>query len=72
MLRVYHTTGARTTELARARVRDFSPRSRPIILKEHKRSRTANVPAPSLMSFDNQPGIETTRFLEFSPSDYRV
>lgn len=46
MLRVYHATGARTTELARAKVRDFSPRSRQIILKEHKRSKTANVPTP--------------------------
>lgn len=46
MLRVYHATGARTTELAKARVRDYSPRSRQIILKEHKRSRTEHVPTP--------------------------
>jgi integrase len=46
MLRVYHATGARTTELANAKVRDFSPRSRQILLKEHKRSRSENAPAP--------------------------
>lgn len=46
MLRVYHATGARTTELAKARVRDFSARSRQIILGEHKRSRTQRAAAP--------------------------
>jgi integrase len=43
MLRVYHATGARTSELALARVRNFSPRSRQIILREHKRSKTQRV-----------------------------
>lgn len=43
MLRVYHATGARTSELAKARVRDFSPRSRQIVLREHKRSKTQRV-----------------------------
>jgi integrase len=43
MLAVYYATGARTSELAVAQVRDFSTRSRQIVLKEHKRSRTQAV-----------------------------
>ncbi len=46
MLRVYYATGARTTELAQARVRDFSARSRQIILREHKRARTQREATP--------------------------
>ncbi len=40
MLRVYHATGARTSELAVAKVRDFSPRSHQIVLGKHKTSET--------------------------------
>jgi integrase len=40
MLRVYHETGARTSELCDARVRDFMPRTGQICLGKHKRSRT--------------------------------
>jgi integrase len=43
MLRVYHATGARTSELAVARVRDFSARSRQIVLGKHKRTNTEKV-----------------------------
>ena len=44
MLRVYHATGARTSELAVAKVRDFSPRSHQIVLGKHKRSQTETTP----------------------------
>ena len=40
MLRVYHATGARTSELAVAKVRDFSSRSHQIVLGTHKTSET--------------------------------
>jgi integrase len=40
MLRVYHATGARTSELAVAKVRDFSLRSRQIVLGKYKTSET--------------------------------
>jgi integrase len=40
MLRVYHETGARTSELCDARVRDFMPRTGQLCLGKHKRSRT--------------------------------
>jgi integrase len=43
MIRIYHATGARTSELAVARVRQFSARSRQIVLGKHKRSKTQKV-----------------------------
>ena len=43
MLRVYHATGARTSELAVAKVRDFSPRSHQIVLGKHKTSETESL-----------------------------
>jgi integrase len=43
MIRVYHATGARTSELAVSRVRQFSERSRQIVLGKHKRSNTEKV-----------------------------
>lgn len=54
MLRVYHATGARTTELAKARVRDFSARSRQIILGEHKRAKTQRVAAPRHINLNDE------------------
>jgi integrase len=41
---VFYATGARTGELAKAKVRDFLPRSRQIVLGNHKRSATEKVP----------------------------
>jgi integrase len=40
MLHVYHATGARTSELCHALVRDFMPRTRQLCLGKHKRVRT--------------------------------
>ena len=40
MLRCYYHTGARTSELAEAVVRDFQVRARKLVLKRHKRART--------------------------------
>ncbi len=45
LLRVYHATGARTSELTAARVGDFSLRTRQILLGEHKRSQTMSDPS---------------------------
>jgi integrase len=44
VLRCYYHTGARTSELADAVVKDFQVRSRKLVLKNHKRSRTMNEP----------------------------
>lgn len=46
MLRVYHATGARTHELAIAKVADFSPRARQIVLRIHKRANTLKQEQP--------------------------
>ncbi|OAI45575.1 hypothetical protein AYO44_12805 [Planctomycetaceae bacterium SCGC AG-212-F19] len=44
VLRCYFHTGARTSELADAVVKDTQVRSRKLVLKNHKRSRTMNEP----------------------------
>ncbi|MDB5294125.1 MAG: integrase [Phycisphaerales bacterium] len=46
ILRVYLDTGPRTSELAKARVWNFQPASRTIVLPEHKRSTTQRKPRP--------------------------
>jgi integrase len=58
MLGLYYATGARTTELAQARVRDFSARSRQIILREHKRARTRREASPRHINL-NDTALET-------------
>jgi integrase len=40
LLRVYHATGARTSELANCDVRDFLPSAKQIVMGKHKRSKT--------------------------------
>jgi integrase len=44
LLRCYYHTGARTSELAGAAVKDLQVRSRTLVLRNHKRSRTLNEP----------------------------
>jgi len=43
VLRLYYHTGARTSELADARVRDVQLRTRKLVLTKHKRTRTMRV-----------------------------
>ncbi len=43
LLRVYHATGARTSELLRATVADFLPQSSQIVLRFHKTARSKTV-----------------------------
>jgi integrase len=43
MLRCYYHTGARTSELADALVKDFQVRTRKLVLKKHKRTQTMKV-----------------------------
>src|SRR5262249_35996949 len=40
IIAVYHATGARTHELIEARVGDYQPQARTLVLGRHKRSRT--------------------------------
>lgn len=46
MLHVYYATGARTHELIDARVGDFQPTARTLVLGRHKRSKTLREPTP--------------------------
>jgi integrase len=60
LLRVYHATGARTSELCTPLVRDFMPRTRQLCLGKHKRVTTLS--KPSLRSI--QIGAETLAVLQ--------
>jgi integrase len=44
MLRCYYHTGARTSELAEAFVKDLQVRTKTLVLRSHKRTRTMKVP----------------------------
>ena len=44
LMRGYHATGARTSELCLAQVRDFMPRTKQLCLGRHKRATTTNSP----------------------------
>ncbi len=52
LIRCYHSTGARTSELCLVRVRDFMPRTRQLILGKHKRSRTQANPTVRTIQVD--------------------
>ena len=54
LLRCYHATGARTSELLTVRVADFQPRSRQIVLSLHKRSETLKVPIPRAIALNDE------------------
>ncbi len=54
LLRCYHATGARTSELLTVRVADFQPRSRQIVLRSHKRSKTLKVPMPRAIALNDE------------------
>ncbi len=52
MLRCYYHTGARTHELILARVGDFQPLSRTLVLGKHKRSKALKDPIPRTISLN--------------------
>jgi integrase len=52
MLRLYYHTGARTSELSDAKVRDFEPRVRKLVLTKHKRTRTMKVAVPRVITLN--------------------
>jgi integrase len=54
MLRCYYHTGARTSELADASVRDFQVRSRKLVLKRHKRTRTMKVAETRVITLNEE------------------
>jgi integrase len=54
MMRVYYATGARTGELRMANIRDFQPRTRQIVLLQHKRSKTMADPPPRSITLNDE------------------
>jgi integrase len=54
MLRCYYHTGARTSELADAVVEDFQVRTRKLVLKKHKRTRTMKVAEVRVMALNDE------------------
>jgi integrase len=54
MLRCYYHTGARTSELADALVRDFQVRTRKLVLKRHKRTRTMKLAEMRVITLNQQ------------------
>jgi integrase len=58
LLRVYYSTGVRTSELAVAKVRDFSPTSKHIVLREHKRSKSQKTVTARDINVSNSEAME--------------
>jgi integrase len=54
MLRCYYHTGARTSELAEAVVEDFQVRTRRLVLKKHKRTRTMKVAEVRVITLNDE------------------
>lgn len=54
MLRVYYHTGARTHELIEARVGDYQPKARTLVLSKHKRSHTLREYRPRIIHLNDE------------------
>jgi integrase len=54
LLRCYYHTGARTSELAEAVAEDFQVRTRKLVLKKHKRTRTMKVAEVRVMALNDE------------------
>jgi integrase len=54
MLHCYYHTGARTSELADIRVRDFQVRTRKLVLTKHKRTRTMKVAETRVITLNDE------------------
>ena len=71
MLRVYHATGARTSELTVAVVRQFSARTQQIVLGKHKRSNTQKVATVRHINLNDEAlGILQRRTEGRQPDDF--
>ena len=69
MLRCYYHTGARTSELADAVVRDFQVRSRKLVLKRHKRTRTMKVAETRVITLNEEVFAILARQAQGQPPD---
>jgi integrase len=70
LLRCYYATGARTSELADCKVRDFLKQTRQVVLGKHKRSRTMKEPTIRRITLNNEAfAIFQERCADKSPDD---
>ena len=69
LLRCFHASGARTSELLAARVADFQPITRQLLLGKHKRSRTMKDPLPRTIALNAEALAIVRRRCEGRPED---
>jgi integrase len=72
LLRCFHATGARTSELLTARAGDFQPRTRQLILGKHKRSNTLRDPRPRAISLNLDAFAVVERWCEGQAPDAHI
>jgi integrase len=72
LLRCFHATGARTSELLNARVADYQPRTRQIVLGNHKRCRTMREPMPRIIALNDEALAIVRRRCEGRPPDAHI
>ncbi|MGC1719138.1 MAG: hypothetical protein WA746_09130, partial [Isosphaeraceae bacterium] len=69
IIAVYHATVARTHELIEARVGDYQPNARTLVLGRHKRSRTLREPIPRTITLNAEAYAILARRCEGRPAD---
>ncbi len=69
MLHCYYHTGARTSELADAVVEDFQVRTRKLVLKKHKRTRTMKVAEVRVITLNDETLAILQRRCHGQPAD---
>jgi integrase len=72
LLLVYHATGAKTHELTAARVGDFQPQTRRLLLGSHKRSRTIKEPVARRIALNDESLAIVSRLCEGRPVDGHI
>ncbi len=72
IIAVYHATGSRTHELIDARVGDYQPNARTLVLGRHKRSRTLREPIPRTITLNADANAILARRCEGHPADAHI
>jgi integrase len=69
LLRTFYATGARTSELLNAKIADFQPTTRSIVLGSHKRVHTMRDPIPRTITLNDDAYAIVARRCEGRPRD---
>jgi site-specific recombinase XerD len=72
LLKCYYHTGARTSELAEVRVRDFLRQTRQLVLGRHKRSRTMKDPRARRITLNEEAHAIIERYCAGKEPDQRI